>query len=79
VDCPLYELVKNAKKNNEALNTIIKLFEPKINKSLSLTHYSVREDLSQEIKFKLVKLIKEYDIDSVPSFWEFKENLRKIS
>jgi hypothetical protein len=72
----LYELVKESKTNEKALETIINLFEPKLRKSLTLTSYSEREDLAQELKCILIMYIKGYDIDSTPGFWELKDQIQ---
>jgi DNA-directed RNA polymerase specialized sigma24 family protein len=71
----LYELVKEAKDDNTALQTIINMFEPKLKKSIFLTNSNDREDLAQELKVKMVSYIKGYDIDSIPGFWEIKERV----
>lgn len=73
----LYELVKQSKDNGEKLQTVVNLFEPKIKKSLQLTNAKEKEDLSQELKCKLISCIQNYDIDSTPGFWDFKEKMRK--
>ncbi|PLR75281.1 hypothetical protein CU633_21900 [Bacillus sp. V3-13] len=73
----LYELVKEAKNNNEALESIIDLFEPKLKKSMYMTNLNDRDDLAQELKVKMVSYIKGYDIDSVPGFWQIKERIDK--
>lgn len=73
----LYELVKEAKNNNEALESIIDLFEPKLKKSMYMTNLNDRDDLAQELKVKMISYIKGYDIDSVPGFWQIKERIDK--
>ena len=73
----LYELVKEAKYNNTSLETVIKLFEPKLKKSMYMTNLNDREDLVQEIKEKMILYIKGYDIDSVPGFWQIKDKVEK--
>ena len=69
----LYQLVKRAPRDNEALLKIIKQFEPKIAKSLYLTSQSSRDDLSQELMLKLVESIRKYDVQNIPGFWEFRD------
>ena len=69
----LYQLAKRAPRDNEALLEIIKLFEPKIAKSLYLTNQSSREELSQELMLKLVESIRKYDMHNIPGFWEFRD------
>ncbi|MEH7356844.1 helix-turn-helix domain-containing protein [Neobacillus drentensis] len=71
----LYELVKKAKHDNTALQTIINMFEPKLKKSIYMTNLNDREDLAQELKLKMVSYIKGYDIESIPGFWEIKERV----
>ncbi|BDG47345.1 MULTISPECIES: helix-turn-helix domain-containing protein [Parageobacillus] len=72
----LYELLKASKSNNQALEEIMNLFEPKLKKTLSLTKYGEREDLAQELRYKLIKYIREYDVDSTPGFWELKDQIK---
>ncbi|WP_100331796.1 helix-turn-helix domain-containing protein [Bacillus xiapuensis] len=73
----LYELVKESKENNQALQAVIDLFEPKIKKSLYLTDHKEKEDLAQELKCKLIRSIRTYDMDSTPGFWELKEHIQQ--
>jgi hypothetical protein len=69
----LYYYVTNAKKNNEYISVIIKLFEPKIKKSVMQTTIQEREDLTQNIKLKLVEKIRTYEPEEVPDFYQFCE------
>jgi len=73
----LYDLVKESRSNNEALETVIELFEPKLKKSLYMTNPNDREDLAQELKLKMISYITEYDVDAIPGFWEIKEKTDK--
>lgn len=73
----LYDLVKESKFDKTALETIIKLFEPKLKKSLYMTNPNDREDLAQELKIKLISYITKYDMDSIPGFWEFQAKVGK--
>lgn len=70
MNATLYELVKESKQSNRALEAVIKLFEPKLKSSLSLSNYREREDLAQELKCKLIKYILGYNVDSIPGFWD---------
>lgn len=70
MNATLYELVKESKKSKRALESVIKLFEPKLKSSLSLSNYKEREDLAQELKCKLIKYILGYNMDSIPGFWD---------
>lgn len=71
----LYDLVKESKESNCALQEVIDLFEPKIKKSLRLTSSQEKDDLSQELRCKLISCIKTYDLDSTPGFWELKDRI----
>lgn len=71
-----YELVKESKVDNQALEQIINMFEPKLQKTLLLTKLGEREDLAQELKYRLIMYIKRYDVDSIPGFWELKEQMQ---
>ncbi|GEB33184.1 MULTISPECIES: helix-turn-helix domain-containing protein [Brevibacillus] len=58
----LLTLVKRVQNNdNIAMQEIIDRFEPKIRKSLRFTNASVREDMRQEIVFRLIKAVKSYN------------------
>ncbi|WP_148296160.1 helix-turn-helix domain-containing protein [Mesobacillus boroniphilus] len=54
----LYTLVRQSNTDDNSLNTVIELFSPKIISSLNQTNQQDREDLSQEIKMKLLFCIK---------------------
>lgn len=71
----LYDLVKNALVDSKALEEILLLYEPKIKKSLYLTNPNDREDLSQELKIKIIQNALDYDIDSIPGFWQMREKI----
>lgn len=72
----LKSLVNKAKCDNDALVEVINEFEPKLKKSLYSTGASNREDISQELKCKLIKCIRQYDVDSVPGFWDMQAKFR---
>lgn len=73
----LYELLSKSKNDDLALEKIITMFEPKIKKSLSLTTNQNKDDLSQELKYKLITSIKQYDVNSTPGFWEIYNKSKK--
>ncbi|RAT99234.1 helix-turn-helix domain-containing protein [Brevibacillus sp. Leaf182] len=57
----LLTLVKRAQNNDEsAMVEIIERFEPKIRKSLKFTDIGVREDIHQDIIFRMIKAVKSY-------------------
>ncbi|KZE50968.1 hypothetical protein [Rossellomorea marisflavi] len=70
----LYKLVRKAKTDNHSLNKVIELFFPRIFSSLNQTNWQDREDLSQELKIKLLVLIRNYDLESVPCYFQMIEN-----
>lgn len=68
----LYELIKRAKNSDqEALNQIIKRFEPKIKKSSQIADYHYQEDLEQEMRIELLKLVDRFEFKQTPGFWQF--------
>lgn len=68
----LYQLTIESKKaNEEAIEKIIKIFTPKVKKTLLQTNMQYREDLEQELQLKIINLIKMYDIEQVVGFWGF--------
>lgn len=71
----LYHLVKQSKQDQQAMEELLGLFEPKLKKSLRLTHYDQREDLSQELMFIFVKYVQKYNLDCIPGFWELKDQI----
>ncbi|PKJ52464.1 helix-turn-helix domain-containing protein [Bacillus sp. SN10] len=54
---------------------ILKLFLPKIKKSLRNTPFQEREDLEQEIKLKIYEKIYVFDGFSAPGFFDFIEGI----
>lgn len=80
MDENLYQLASKAKEDNEAIEKIVKIFTPKIKKTLLQTSFQNRNDLEQELILKLINLIKMYDLNEVVGFWEFyKITQNKIS
>ncbi|MET1180505.1 helix-turn-helix domain-containing protein [Peribacillus simplex] len=77
MDKILYQLAIDSKKNNEAIETVLKFYTPKINKTLLQTSLQNRNDLEQELRLKLVKMIKMYDLDEIVGFWGFYEKVKK--
>ncbi|CAI9395833.1 hypothetical protein ACTQ5K_06800 [Niallia sp. Sow4_A1] len=69
----MYTIVKRAKVDPEMLMELIKLFEPKVNKLMNRTNPNDRTDLSQELKIMLIESAYQYDLESIPGFWEFKD------
>lgn len=74
-------LVESSKHDNMALLAVLKYFEPKLKSCLYQTQPFNREDLRQDLLIKLINTIKEYDIHSIPGFWDMKNRLvpRKIN
>ncbi|TLS36654.1 helix-turn-helix domain-containing protein [Pseudalkalibacillus caeni] len=67
-----YELINRAKSDDEdAIVKILELLEPKIQYEVRKTAEKHREDLKQELTIKLIKTIKEFDLDNVPDFDNF--------
>ncbi|MEZ2658935.1 helix-turn-helix domain-containing protein [Aneurinibacillus aneurinilyticus] len=66
----LYTLVKQSRFDNDSLEKVIDLFSPKIDQSLKQTKLQNREDLSQELKIKLLDCIRNYDVDNTPGYFQ---------
>jgi len=73
----LYDLVQQSKSNEQSMQELLNMFEPKLKKSLILTHFQEREDLSQELRLRLIQYILKYNVESTPGFWDVKERLDK--
>jgi hypothetical protein len=71
----LYTLVKRSRTDNSSLVSVIELFSPKIDHSLKQTKEQYREDLSQELKIKLLDCIRNYEVDNVPGYFQMIEIL----
>jgi len=69
----LNSLIEESKTNNEKLVQLLQFFEPKLLKSLYQTAENNREDLKQELIIKFIVAVKNYDLNNVPGFWEFKK------
>jgi hypothetical protein len=73
----LYTLVKQSRTDNNSLEIVINLFSPKIDRSLQLTKQQNREDLSQELKTKLLVYIRNYDVDNTPGYFQMIDLLER--
>lgn len=74
----LYELVKAIQNGDEEkFESLLKRFEGKIQYSLSSVHQNDKDDFKQELYLKLYQKLKEYDLDHVPGFLEFREKMKK--
>lgn len=68
----LYEYAKKAQQEDrQALEQMIKVFEPKVKYSLRAVPPEYRKDLEQELKMKLIEMILRYDLNSIPTFTEY--------
>lgn len=75
----LYTLMKRAQeKDPEAIMLIFEIFRPKIEKSLYQTNLNNKNDLEQEIYFNLLKIIQNYDLNSLPTYFEYKKSKEKM-
>lgn len=71
-------LIEKAKHQDlSALETIIHKFNPKILKLLHQTPFQEREDLKQELVVQIIEAVYKYDLQSIPSFWEFIDVAKK--
>lgn len=60
----------NIKIKKKEIEQLLKDFDLKIKKCLNQTNSSEREDLSQEIKLKIIEKLLSIEFDDSPSFWE---------
>lgn len=72
----LYQLVKESKDNVDSVKQIVDLFEPKVKKCLTYTSMSERENLEQELKYKMIVCIKKYDLTSTPGFFDMMDKFK---
>ncbi|WP_405099896.1 helix-turn-helix domain-containing protein [Oceanobacillus sp. FSL H7-0719] len=63
--------------DNESLETVLNLFEPKIRASLRQTSLQEQSDLYQELKIKVIEVVRKYDYDNTYGFWEFTDRLKE--
>lgn len=71
----LYTLVKQSRADNNSLVIVLDLFAPKIYRSLLQTKRQEREDLSQELKMKLLDCIRNYEVDNIPGYFQMIDSL----
>ena len=69
----IIDLTRNVQKYNdhESLESLLHLFEPKIRASLKQTSPQEQHDLYQELKLRMIEIIKKYDFNKTYGFWEF--------
>lgn len=73
----LFTLVKQSRTDNNSLKIVIDLFSPKIHRSLQQTKKQFREDLSQELKIKIVDCTRNYDVDKTPGYFQMLDLLER--
>ncbi|RDW21402.1 hypothetical protein CWR48_03080 [Oceanobacillus arenosus] len=75
----LIELMKKVQKHHdiESLETVLNLFEPKIRASLKQTSPQEQDDLYQELKIKVIEIVRKYDYSNTYGFWEFTDKLKE--
>ncbi|MFX3673429.1 MAG: helix-turn-helix domain-containing protein [Paenisporosarcina sp.] len=66
----LLTLVKQSRTDNHSLVKVIELFSPKIDYSLHQTKMQYREDLSQDLKMKLLVCIRNYEVENIPGYFQ---------
>ncbi|WP_158737042.1 helix-turn-helix domain-containing protein [Alteribacillus sp. YIM 98480] len=72
----VFQLTLEARQHNsEALAQVVEHFEPFIQKSLQQTSYKEREDLRQVLRLKCMESIFTFQVENVPGFWDFKNEL----
>lgn len=62
--------MSNLKNKKKEVEEILIDFDKKIQKCLNQTSISEREDLSQEIKLKIIEKLMSIEFRDTPSFWD---------
>lgn len=57
--------------DTKSMLTLIYKLNPKIKKSLQQTTLQEKENLEQELIFRVIKIIHSFNTRKVPGFWEF--------
>lgn len=76
----LYDLsckLKTSTDNNvedDAIQGIITIFDPKIKSKTGSLSIHAREDLKQELTIEITKALKRFDLKRAPSFFEYVAN-----
>lgn len=75
----LIELTKRVQEHNdiESLEIVLHLFEPKIRASLRQTSPQEQGDLYQELKIKVIEIVRIYDYSNTCGFWEFTKRIEQ--
>lgn len=71
----LYSMVKLAQEDPARLEEIVSSFEPKVKRLMKITDLNNMQDLSQELRIIIMKAASNYDTESIPGFWEWKNRL----
>lgn len=69
----LYDMVKEAQDDSLYEVNVVQSFEPKIKKSLRLTHLENREDLEQELRIKVIGYARSYSLEDVPGLFDLRK------
>lgn len=76
----LYHLVQHAKSGDkEAMEIIIKRFEPSIKKACRNVSLHDQHDLQQYLNEKIIRAVLHYDMSSIPDFNQFVESISNDS
>ena len=75
----LIDLTKKVQDHNdiESLEIVLNLFEPKIRASLQQTSPQEQYDLYQELRIKVIEIVRKYDYNNTCGFWEFTNRLKE--
>ena len=61
----------------EAVQELIVLFEPKIKSLSSSLPIDDQGDVEQELRIHMLKAIKRFDTSNTPGFWDFLDSIHK--
>ncbi|WP_240416634.1 helix-turn-helix domain-containing protein [Paenibacillus periandrae] len=76
IEPDLYDLVVQAKSGDRgAMEEIVELFQPIIQKSCWRAKPQERLDLQQQMVEKIIRAVFAYDLESIPDFTQFTANI----
>lgn len=75
----LIDLTKKVQEHNDidSLKIVLNLFEPKIRASLKQTSPQEQDDLYQELKLRVIEIVRHYDYSNTYGFWEFTDIIKE--
>jgi len=76
-----YLITQAKNRNEEAIETIIESFQPKLKKVINCNYFiadSDVDDLKQELTIKILQAINKFNFENIPGFWEFLNQIENL-